>query len=127
MECERILFETISSRLDFPTEKYAKLMSKKEKVYSKFSDRNNVSYEKIKKSFLQVNIFYNTLEYKSIIEIENVTLFDLISNIGGILGLFLGVSFLSFVELLEILIEILIMIYECISQRLKKSRVSNSL
>jgi hypothetical protein len=34
----------------------------------------------------------------------------LISNIGGILGLFLGISFLSFVEIFEIFYEILIIL-----------------
>ena len=32
---------------------------------------------------------------------------DLISNIGGNLGLFIGVSFLSFAEIIELFIEIL--------------------
>ena len=37
---------------------------------------------------------------------------DLISNIGGLLGLFLGMSFLSFLELVEIVNEIIFIIYE---------------
>jgi len=32
---------------------------------------------------------------------------DLISNIGGSLGLFVGISFISFLELFEILVEII--------------------
>jgi len=33
---------------------------------------------------------------------------DLISNIGGNLGLFIGISFLNLVELIELIIEIII-------------------
>jgi len=33
---------------------------------------------------------------------------DLISNIGGNMGLFIGVSFLSFAELIELFIEIVL-------------------
>jgi hypothetical protein len=36
--------------------------------------------------------------------------FDLISNIGGNLGLFIGISFLSFAELIELFIEIIYII-----------------
>jgi hypothetical protein len=39
-------------------------------------------------------------------------MFDFISNIGGIFGLFLGISFLSFIEIFEILIENLFIVYK---------------
>ena len=38
--------------------------------------------------------------------------FDLISNIGGNLGLFIGISFLSFAEIIELLIEAIYIICE---------------
>jgi hypothetical protein len=37
---------------------------------------------------------------------------DLISNFGGLLGLFVGISFLSFGELAQILIEIFFIVLE---------------
>ena len=37
---------------------------------------------------------------------------DLISNFGGLLGLFVGISFLSFGELVQILIEIFFILIE---------------
>jgi hypothetical protein len=37
-------------------------------------------------------------------------IFDLISNIGGNLGLFIGISFLSFAELIELFVEIICII-----------------
>ena len=49
------------------------------------------------------NIFYDSLSYKTIEESAKTGWIDLISNIGGTLGLFLGISLLSFGEILEIL------------------------
>ena len=40
-----------------------------------------------------------------------MTELDLISNIGGNLGLFIGISFLSFAELIELLVEIIYIIF----------------
>ena len=37
--------------------------------------------------------------------------FNMISNIGGILGVFLGISFLSFIEIFEILYEVFLFFY----------------
>ena len=37
---------------------------------------------------------------------------DLIANIGGNLGLFIGISFLSFAEIFEVLIEIILIILQ---------------
>lgn len=53
-------------------------------------------------------VYYSDLNYKLISQIPKTEYVDLISNLGGTLGLFLGVSFLSFVELIEILMEALI-------------------
>ncbi len=43
-------------------------------------------------------------------QIAQMTVFDLISNIGGNLGLFIGISFLSFAELIELLVEFICII-----------------
>ena len=51
---------------------------------------------------------FKNLEYTSIEQLAKMSLSDLISNIGGNLGLFIGISFLSFAEIIEILIEVLI-------------------
>jgi len=52
-------------------------------------------------------IFYEKLSYTLIDQIPKTNALDLISNIGGNLGLFIGVSFLSFAEIIELFIEIL--------------------
>lgn len=56
-------------------------------------------------------VYYKDLKYTFISQQPKVELFDLISNIGGILGLFLGVSFLTCVEFFEILFEIIYVLF----------------
>lgn len=51
-------------------------------------------------------VYYKDLGYQQYDEVEKTTLPDLVANIGGLLGLFLGMSFLSFVELFDILLQI---------------------
>jgi len=70
------------------------------KVFENLSIENYVSF----------TIYYEKLEYTVIDQIAQMNEFDLISNIGGNLGLFIGISFLSFAELIELLVEIICII-----------------
>ena len=56
--------------------------------------------------------FYKSLKYTIIEQKQEVELSDLISNIGGVIGVFLGISFLSFVEVFELLFEIMTAYFE---------------
>ena len=61
-------------------------------------------------NIVNFNLFYSSLDYTMIDQIGKMNGFDLISNIGGNLGLFIGISFLSFAELIELFIEIIYII-----------------
>ncbi len=61
-------------------------------------------------STVRVNIFYESLSYIEISETEAKSAIDLISEIGGIMGLFLGLSFMSFMEFFEMLFRILLIL-----------------
>jgi len=65
------------------------------------------TFEEVSKGYFGIYIFYEQLGYTLISESESLTVYDLVSNIGGILGLFLGISFLSIIEIVEILIQII--------------------
>ncbi len=67
-----------------------------------------------------LSVYYDSLEYTSIKQIPKYEVFDLISNIGGALSLFIGCSFVSFFEIGEILIEIFISLFE------KKKKVNDN-
>ena len=58
------------------------------------------------------NIFYPTLDYTVIDQIPKMNSFDFISNLGGNFGLFIGISFLSFAEFIELFIEIILIFFK---------------
>ena len=78
LECDSITYET--------------------SLYSNKLDLENV---------ISFSIYYESLEYTLIDQKSKMNVFDLISNIGGNLGLFIGISFLSLAEFIELLIEII--------------------
>jgi hypothetical protein len=61
-------------------------------------------------NYIFFSVYYENLQYTVIDQIAQMNVFDLISNIGGNLGLFIGISFLSFAELIELLVEIIYII-----------------
>jgi len=69
------------------------------------------SYSKLYKSPIQYNytrikVNYKDLKYTLISQQPQMQFTDLVSNIGGLFGLFVGASFLSFFELTEMFIEL---------------------
>ena len=74
------------------------------KVKNKDSD---LSDRKLISKIMYMNFFYENLKYTSITQIPKMIFSDLVSNVGGTLGLFLGISLLSFIEVLEFFIEII--------------------
>ena len=62
------------------------------------------------KNQVKVLIYYGELKYTLFSQQAKMAFFDLISNLGGIMGVFLGMSFLSFIEMVEIIYEILIVL-----------------
>ena len=61
----------------------------------------------INNNIVSFNVFYSILDYTVIDQIPKMSVLDLISNIGGNLGLFISISFLSFAEIIELLVEII--------------------
>ena len=61
-------------------------------------------------SFVQLNIFYKTLGYSSSNETPLLDFGTLMSNLGGIISLFCGVSLLSAFEIIDVLIETFIIV-----------------
>ena len=54
-----------------------------------------------------IKIYYKTLKYTSIVQYAKLEPTQLVCNIGGYLGLFVGLSFVSLFEIAEIIFEIL--------------------
>jgi hypothetical protein len=70
------------------------------------------TYENVSKTFFSINVYYEDLKYTLISQQPKIELFGLISNLGGILGLFIGFSFISCLELIEILAELIYVYFD---------------
>jgi hypothetical protein len=68
------------------------------------------TYEEANKHFIGLRVYYKNLKYTIISESPKMEVYNLVSNIGGNWSLFLGISFLSIIELVEIIIEIFLII-----------------
>ena len=102
IECEKIQYTYSVSVSEYPTLKYSNYLRNLSIFRTKYP---NISYEEMRKSVARVEIFYD--EMKETIISENIKMgpSELISNLGGTLGLFLGSSFLSLIEFVEIFIQ----------------------
>ena len=57
---------------------------------------------------VQFSVYYKKFYYTRISQIPKQQLVDLFSNFGELFGLFIGMSLLSFGELIELLVEVLL-------------------
>lgn len=64
----------------------------------------------ITKNCLYLNVFYDDLATTYTSELPAVTAISLFGSVGGNLGLFIGISILTFVELLELFINIILIL-----------------
>ena len=55
---------------------------------------------------------FMSFDFEELSEIPKMNFFTLISNIGGALGLFIGLQFLSFIEFIEFLIEVFFILFK---------------
>ena len=105
LECDSISYK-ITSYLELINDK-GKISQGRKGGYGLNFD----TYEQVNNHFVSILVYYRDLRYTLITQDPKTQLFDFISSIGGILGLFLGISFLSFVELFEIIFEISLILF----------------
>ena len=117
LECNDITYSLSVSHSDFPNPNYAEILKKKPIIQSKFQKSKVFTNEslivdnnELKKSIAAITIYYDDLKYTLISQIPKMSFEDLLANIGGQLGLFIGISFLSFVEIFDALIQVIFLV-----------------
>ena len=103
MECDSEFYTLTAASLAYPTKVYAQMLASQSQILARY---NNVrpTYEQLTQSLVSVSVNYNQLGYTQIREIKKTTLVDLVTNVGAIMGLIMGVSFLSMFEIVELLV-----------------------
>ena len=56
----------------------------------------------------QVDVFFTSLTYENIEETPAMTVASLMSNLGGALSLYLGVSFVAAFEIIELIVRLIV-------------------
>lgn len=122
VECESTSYDYRITQSDFPAEFYSQILIEFDKMYP-WLKRNFSSKENLKKTTLALNVFYNDIGYTIVNEIPSKTFEQFISEIGGLMGICLGASLLSFVELFDLAIQLIIVL---LKSNGKKTQVKNS-
>lgn len=106
LECESISLNIVSNSFIFP--KSGNLSKDVANLWVNKFD----TFENFSRGFIGFNVYYKDLKYTFISQQAKMKIFDLISNIGGLFGLFLGMGLLSFVEIIEIILENCILVFK---------------
>ena len=100
LECKRTDYSTSISMNGYPTIPYENTLT----VFSNLYNASTFS-QSLRYNVLKVNIYYDSLSYTKIDEEPAIDTTTLVSNIGGSMGLMLGVSFAIMVEFFELLLK----------------------
>ena len=111
LECNSILLEFSATTSNFPSKEYGELL-KNFDIMKKNLGSSSINFDEITKNSLALNIYFNDLEYTQIEETEKNDIVDLVANVSGSVGVFIGISVLSFAELLEFFIEICFIMFK---------------
>jgi hypothetical protein len=112
LECNQTIFNTriSSSKLNL---NYYSMIIDKFAVNNEIIDKNeSLSLEDKTNSIIKFNIYYESMSYKKTTESISMDIVALLSNIGGTLGLFLGVSLLTAVELVDIILQAILIFFQ---------------
>ncbi|XP_060588552.1 degenerin unc-8-like [Ruditapes philippinarum] len=128
--CKEVVFEQTMSSRYWPTHEYmdvlmselcAKNRSKEitqlKAICEKVDNLSFEDYDKYRQNFLRVIIYFEDLNYETISQEPLYESVRFLSDIGGAMGLFLGASVLSLVEVLQLLLEIVLYIWGRLSAR----------
>ena len=108
LECKTVSYGYSISTSSFPSPAFVKYLNKLTDFRARFPN-HTIDYDFVKKNFAFVNLYYDEIKYTLMEESPAMEIMDLIANVGGTLGLFLGVSFLSFAEVAELIFEIFLL------------------
>lgn len=101
VSCNQITFSKVVSQAPWPTQAHKAVLStvsKNENLKSLFSSH---SLDYLRKNLVNVRVFYETFNVDVIEETPDYGLTSFLSDIGGITGLYLGMSLISLYELFE--------------------------
>ena len=107
LECNTTDFNAFITQNGFSKDLYIDVIQSKANFRSQY-DNKTLDTSKVLKRLLRVNIFYDSLSYTQITESVSMNGVSLLAAIGGFMGMFLGMSLMTLVEILEIFLRIVL-------------------
>ena len=101
LECDNVQYKISTSRSLYPSPYLRDLIYE----YS-IVNKSGILKEDIDKAVVRINVFYESTTYMTTTETESMTAIVLFSNIGGTFSLCLGISILSLIKIVGILVSI---------------------
>ena len=86
---------------EYPTDNELDILLQKNEYFETIESK--MSRKELKTTVLYLRIYFDKLELEEINEIPKINILDLISSHGGTLDLFLGMSFISFFEIFDLI------------------------
>lgn len=87
---------------------------------SRIFKTENITYEMFRKSFAAVNVYFNEIKMTEMEEAEAMTFVELISDIGGTMGLFISFSILGLIEFVEVIVEAAVLTFRTNPSQIKR-------
>lgn len=103
LECDSIKYDVTHDHMPLPSTG---------PVSNSFYLKKFRTYENVSRNFFALNVFYEELKYTLITQHPKMQIFGLVSSIGGIFSLFLGMSLLSFIDIFEIFLESIFILFD---------------
>lgn len=110
--CKQTWYESTLTSLAIPTPSMVNILSSFDYAYT--------TEEEIRRNMIVLHVYYPALQYRTTDQLEAFTIDELISNLGGQLGLFLGASLLTVVELVE---SVALMVGACYKRHRNKRQI----
>ena len=107
-QCESLKYELLTHRSNYPTKQYSQYLKQ---YIDGAPDDSDEAFKFIKSKVAKVVIKFDYSSYLVFEETPALTLDQLFGTVGGNFGLFFGISILSALEIVDILIEIIMIIY----------------
>ena len=105
-ECDTLVYSLSQSFSKFPSKPFAEFLLQ----MTHLSDKYEIKHENIRESILKLNVYYEHLYFVRISETAKMDFFNLVSGVGGTMGLFIGISFMSFLEIFQLCFRIILIL-----------------
>lgn len=101
LECTKVFYPIKLSMAAYPSKWYSRILLNNTKFVQMIN--KSIGYNEMRAKLLMVNIYYDDLQFTVTKELPKMSIDLFLALIGGNFGLFLGASFLCFIEIFEII------------------------